>query len=89
MLAGSVFVAGRLGERPGAGMKRGTIVGFGEAPELLPTFRYACTYRPVFMQLLPARADRRGADPRDELGRAFRRYVGDMNDRRQGGGAAP
>ena len=50
MLAGTVFVRGRLGRRPGAGMKRGTIVAFGEAPELLPTFRYACSYRPVFLQ---------------------------------------
>jgi formylmethanofuran dehydrogenase subunit C len=79
MLAGSVFVGGRLGERAGAGMKRGTIVGFGEAPELLPTFRYACTYRPVFMryylrELIAAEL----IHETQFSGERFRRYVGDM-----------
>ena len=64
MLAGSVLVGGRLGGRPGAGMKRGTIVAFGEAPELLPTFRYACSYRPVFLQLLSAEPARPPASSR-------------------------
>jgi formylmethanofuran dehydrogenase subunit C len=50
MLAGSVIVLGRLGWRAGAGMKRGTIVSMHPA-ELLPTFGYACTYRPVFIRL--------------------------------------
>lgn len=48
MIAGSVFVLGELGIRTGAGMKRGTIVSMHDAP-LLPTFRYACTYDPVFL----------------------------------------
>ena len=62
-------------------MKRGTIVAFGEAPELLPTFRYACSYRPG----VPAAAICRSLEatglvespglPDGE----FRRYVGDMN----------
>ena len=80
MLAGSVFVGGRLGARPGAGMKRGTIVAFGEAPELLPTFRYACSYRPVFLQCylrsLGATGLIKGSGLPDG---EFRRYVGDMN----------
>ena len=80
MLAGSVFVGGRLGGRPGAGMKRGTIVAFGEAPELLPTFRYACSYRPVFLQCYLRSLEASGLIespglPDGEL----RRYVGDMN----------
>ena len=49
MIAGSIFVFGELGERPGAGMKRGSIVGMHPA-ELLPTFSYACTYRPPFLR---------------------------------------
>jgi formylmethanofuran dehydrogenase subunit C len=32
-------------------MKRGTIACFGPPPALLPTFRYTCTYRPVFLAL--------------------------------------
>jgi formylmethanofuran dehydrogenase subunit C len=80
MLAGTVFVRGRLGGRPGAGMKRGTIVAFGEAPELLPTFRYACSYRPVFLRCYLQSLETSGliADPRLPGGE-FRRYVGDMN----------
>ena len=80
MLAGSVFVGGRLGGRPGAGMKRGTIVAFGEAPPMLPTFEYACTYRPVFLQA-QLRAMRSSGSLEETALRAdtFRRFVGDMN----------
>ncbi len=80
MLAGTVFVRGRLGGRPGAGMKRGTIVAFGEAPELLPTFRYACNYRPVFLQCYLRSLEASGLIASPGLpGGEFRRYVGDMN----------
>ena len=80
MLAGSVFVAGRLGGRAGAGMKQGTIVAFGEAPEMLPTFRYACDCRPVFLQVfrksLEGTSLIQGSGLPDGV---FRRYVGDLN----------
>lgn len=80
MLAGSVFVAGRLGGRPGAGMKRGTIVAFGEAPAMLPTFRYACTYRPVFLRTYLRSLQDCGPLEDAALATAtFKRYVGDMN----------
>ena len=80
MLAGSVFVGGRLGGRPGAGMKRGTIVAFGEAPELLPTFRYACSYRPVFLRCYLRDLEATGLVESPGLPDGeFRRYVGDMN----------
>ncbi|MDH3282217.1 MAG: formylmethanofuran dehydrogenase subunit C [Gammaproteobacteria bacterium] len=49
MIAGSIIVLGELGIRTGAGMKRGTIVSMHDA-RLLPTFRYACTYNPVFLR---------------------------------------
>ncbi len=85
MLAGSVFVGGRLGRRPGAGMKRGTVVGFGAGPELLPTFRYACTYRPVFMRYYIRRLRESGLVDETELsGEVFRRYVGDMTNGARG-----
>lgn len=48
-LAGTIIVLGRLGARSGAGMKRGTIVSM-QAAQLLPTFRYACTYHPLFLR---------------------------------------
>ena len=80
MLAGSVFVGGRLGGRPGAGMKRGTIVAFGEAPELPPTFRYACSYRPVFLRCYLQSLGAAGLIESPELPDGeFRRYVGDMD----------
>ncbi len=43
MLAGSILVFGEAGIRHGAGMHRGTIAFLGDhAPDLLPTFKYAC-----------------------------------------------
>jgi len=50
LLAGTIVVLGQLGWRTGAGMRRGTIVGMHRA-ELLPTFSFACTYRPVILRL--------------------------------------
>lgn len=80
MLAGSVFVGGRLGGRPGVGMKRGSIVAFGEAPESLPTFRYASTYRPVFVSFYLRRLLESGALESPGLPDGeFRRYVGDVD----------
>lgn len=51
MVAGSIFLFGAAGARPGAGMKRGTLAFLGTPPDLLPTFRRACTYRPLFVNL--------------------------------------
>jgi formylmethanofuran dehydrogenase subunit C len=53
MLAGTVLVLGDAGIRHGAGMRRGTLIFLGEQrPELLPTFRYACRYRPMAISLV-------------------------------------
>ena len=53
MIAGSILVFGTCGSRPGAGMKRGTIALLGNTPiRLLPTFRMAGTFRPLFFRLL-------------------------------------
>ncbi len=53
MLAGSILVFGCCGSRPGAAMRRGTIVLLGnKTPRLLPTFRYACRYRPPMFSLM-------------------------------------
>ncbi len=50
MLAGTVIVLGKMGWRNGASMKRGTIVSM-ENTEMLPSFTYACSYRPNFLRL--------------------------------------
>ncbi|MFG0332504.1 MAG: formylmethanofuran dehydrogenase subunit C [Maioricimonas sp. JB049] len=81
MIAGSVLVFGEPGIRNGAGMKRGTIAFFDaqRAPEVLPTFRYACTYEPVFMTLYLRQLQQRGFPVRDEwLNASWRRYCGDL-----------
>jgi formylmethanofuran dehydrogenase subunit C len=81
MIAGSVLVFGRLGGRPGAGMKRGTIVTFSDAPELLPTFRYACRFQPAFLRFYLRRMSEWGLSiDEDSMDGSFRRYVGDMNE---------
>jgi formylmethanofuran dehydrogenase subunit C len=52
MIAGSILVFGSCGARPGAGMRRGTIGLFGTAPtKLLPTFRVAGRFQPLFLRL--------------------------------------
>ncbi len=80
MRAGSIFVFGGAGIRPGAGMRRGTIVLFGgDIPPLLPTFRYACTYRPEFLRVYLRHLSRRGFDvPADCTEAIYDRYSGDL-----------
>ena len=52
MIAGNVYVFGNCGIRPGAAMRRGTLGFFGsEPPPLLPTFRRATTFEPLYLQL--------------------------------------
>ena len=80
MVAGSVFVGGRPGDRCGAGMKRGSIVAFGDAPKLLPTFRRACRYRPVFLQYyLSWLREPLLTDAWARTAGVFTRHIGDMN----------
>jgi formylmethanofuran dehydrogenase subunit C len=50
MLAGTIVALGGLGSLPGAAMRRGTIVAMSQVT-LLPTFAFACSYRPPFLRL--------------------------------------
>lgn len=51
--AGTVMTFGKCGPRPGAGMRRGTLALLSpQTPSLLPTFRYACRYRPSMLGIL-------------------------------------
>jgi formylmethanofuran dehydrogenase subunit C len=57
-------------------MKRGTLAALGPVPELLPTFRFDCTYRPAFIELYLRRLAACGfAVP---TAGAYRRYRGDL-----------
>jgi formylmethanofuran dehydrogenase subunit C len=79
MIAGSIIVFGRLGIRAGAGMLRGTIVAF-QSLELLPTYRYDCSYQPNFLNLMFRELQSRGLSIPDNYMTAwFRRYSGDFN----------
>lgn len=78
MIAGTIIVAGRLGERSGAGLKRGSIVTF-QAPRLLPSFRYACTYAPGYLGLFLRQLRAQGLSvPNAWLTGRYRRYSGDL-----------
>jgi formylmethanofuran dehydrogenase subunit C len=79
LIAGSIFIFGPCGVRPGAGMKRGSLAFFGPPPALLPSFRYACTYRPVFLALYLRQIRAWGFPVEDRfLGGSWRRYCGDL-----------
>ncbi len=78
LIAGTILLFGPPGSRPGAGMKRGTIAYLGVSPELLDTFRYACTYRPVFLALYLRRLQAWGFHVAERfLSGNWRRYCGD------------
>jgi formylmethanofuran dehydrogenase subunit C len=79
LIAGTVFVFGQPGIRTGAGMKRGTVAVFGGPPQVLPTFRYDCTYQPVFMRLYLRQLLAWGfARAGEFLEGCYRRYSGDL-----------
>jgi formylmethanofuran dehydrogenase subunit C len=79
LIAGTVFVFGKPGIRIGAGMKRGTIALFGERPPLLPTFRFDCLYRPVFMNLYLRQLRAWSFPVKEEFSHGtYRRYSGDL-----------
>ncbi len=79
MTAGSIVVFGKLGIRAGAGSLRGTIVAF-QAPELLPTYRYDCSYRPSFLGLIFHELQTQGLlIPNNYMFGCYRRYSGDFN----------
>lgn len=81
MIAGSILLFGDSGIRPGAGMRRGTIALFARdhPPDLLPTFKFACRYRPVFLRVYLAHLKSRGFPVSDGCEEAiYQRYCGDF-----------
>ena len=84
MLAGTIVVFGALGIRAGAGMKRGSVVALGGA-EPLPTFTYACAYRPDFLRLyLRELADEGLAIEPAHLTALYQRWSGDAVELNRG-----
>ncbi len=78
MAAGTLFLFGRTGLRAGGGMDRGSIVCY-QAPEMLPTFRAAGVFEPLFVTIyLRALAERGFVVDRFETIRRFARYRGDL-----------
>lgn len=80
LIAGTILVFGPSGIRPGANMRRGTIGLFGpQRPSLLPTFRYACRLRPVFLAMLLRELTRLGYPTDKRLSSAdVELYHGDL-----------
>jgi formylmethanofuran dehydrogenase subunit C len=82
MIAGTILIGGEVGIRNGAGMKRGTI-GLLGAPtaqiEMLPTFKYATTFRPTFLTFYLRHLAGNGfAVPEGAATAEYRRYCGDF-----------
>ncbi len=85
MKAGTVLIGGHSGVRAGAAMVRGTVILLTRPPELLPTFRYNCAFRPPIWPLLLASLA--GADFRlPGIGpeAVFESYSGDANEGARG-----
>jgi formylmethanofuran dehydrogenase subunit C len=80
MRAGSILLFGENGMRYGAGMRRGTIALLGESPiGLLPSFRFACRYRPEILALVFAQLRQQQFPVSDDvLGARFDLYHGDL-----------
>jgi formylmethanofuran dehydrogenase subunit C len=78
MVAGTVAVGGGCGIHPGYGMRRGTLVFAGHAPEPEPTFVPAGADAAVMWQLLARDLARHGGVFADLAGRRIARHLGDV-----------
>ncbi|KXB01004.1 hypothetical protein AKJ41_03045, partial [candidate division MSBL1 archaeon SCGC-AAA259O05] len=78
MDGGSILSFGDFEERLGAGMDRGSIIAF-EEPDLLPTFKYNCTYSPSFLEILLPELEEYDLPVKDKhVDGKFSRYSGDL-----------
>jgi formylmethanofuran dehydrogenase subunit C len=84
MLAGTIVAVGGLGATPGAAMRRGTIVAMSQVT-LLPTFAFACSYRPPFLRLYLRHLRALGLPLTDEqIEGRYARWSGDGLELRRG-----
>jgi formylmethanofuran dehydrogenase subunit C len=79
MLAGTLIVKGSCGLRPGAGMRRGSLVFLGPRPELLPTFRFGCRYAPTWLPMVARQLKEQGFElPVERLSDPVDLFHGDL-----------
>jgi formylmethanofuran dehydrogenase subunit C len=84
MLAGTIVALGGLGAQAGAAMRRGTIVAMTQVT-LLPTFAFACSYRPPFLRLYLCHLRALGLPLADEqIEGRYARWSGDGLELRRG-----
>ena len=84
MLAGTIVALGGVGARPGAAMRRGTIVAMSQVT-LLPTFGFACSYRPPFLRLYLRHLRALGLPlTDDQIEGRYARWCGDGLELRRG-----
>jgi formylmethanofuran dehydrogenase subunit C len=82
--AGTIVALGPLGAHPGAGMRRASIVAM-TAPDLLPTYERATTYRPPFLRLLLRRLRDLGLSVTEEqIEGRYTRWSGDAVELNRG-----
>jgi formylmethanofuran dehydrogenase subunit C len=81
IIAGSVVILGGATGAVGLWSKRGSIVALG-AVEIPITYRYACTYQPMHIQLTLRRLRARYSLPLEDrhVVGLYRRYSGDLAD---------
>ena len=78
MVAGTVALGGRCGAHPGYGMRRGSLVFAGAAPELPASFTPVNSNAEVFWQLLARDLSRHGGPFAELAQRRPQRHVGDL-----------
>jgi formylmethanofuran dehydrogenase subunit C len=84
MRAGTIVALGGLGATPGAATRRGTIVAMTEVA-LLPTFAFACSYRPPFLRMYLRHLRALGLPVSDEqIEGRYARWCGDGLELRRG-----
>jgi formylmethanofuran dehydrogenase subunit C len=84
MLAGTIVAVGGLGAHPGAAMRRGTVVAMSQVT-LLPTFAFACSYRPPFLRLYLRHLRELGLPlTDDQIEGRYARWSGDGLELRRG-----
>ncbi len=84
MLAGTIVAFGGVGARPGAAMRRGSIVSMVPVTPL-PTFAFSCSYRPPFLGLCLRHLRTLGLPvSREQLEGTYSRWSGDALELRRG-----
>jgi formylmethanofuran dehydrogenase subunit C len=78
MKGGTIVLLSGAEIRTGAWMARGTIVSLAPL-RLLPTFAFACDYRPTFLRLLAQQLGPHGFDLPDDMHGSYRRFSGDTS----------